>query len=396
MALMTRRHLADIRGAGRLLLDASTGLVDVAERVHRTIQRRPAAVGQPVLETTQGITGSVYRGVRRGMQFLGRGLDSSLVPLEELLPEGQTTPQRDVFISVLNGVYGDYLARTGNPLAIGMHLRHDGVTVDAANPAVHLDGRGRPALTGKILVLVHGLCMSDQQWTHENYSHGAALAEEFGYRPLYLRYNSGLHVAENGRQFAEMLETLLGSWPQPVEQLVIIGHSMGGLVARAACIVAAEQRHIWPKQLCQLVFLGTPHHGAPLERGGRGLDFLLDLSPYTAPFTLLGKARSAGIQNLRHGTITAGRHTFVPLPTGVNCYAMAGALGARRSLLTDRLVGDGLVPVDSALGRHTDPSCTLRFPKAHRWIGYQMGHLELLHRPEVYSQLRSWLNPVAK
>jgi len=114
------------------------------------------------------------------------------------------------------------------------------------------------------------------------------------------------------------------------------------------------------------------------------------LSPYSAPFTRLGKARSAGIQDLRRGTITLGGHRFVPLPNGVDCYAIAATMGARRSLLVDRLVGDGLVPLDSALGRHADRGRSLEFPKTHQWVGQQMGHLELLQRPEVYAQLRAW------
>jgi pimeloyl-ACP methyl ester carboxylesterase len=233
--------------------------------------------------------------------------------------------------------------------------------------------------------------MSAQQWTHEGHGHGTALAGELGYTPLYLRYNSGLHIAENGRLFAQHLQRLVTNWPRPVEELTIIGHSMGGLVTRSACLAGGELGHHWPARLRRLVFLGTPHHGAPLERGGHGLDFLMDLSPYSAPFTRLGKSRSAGIKDLRRGTIAAGGHRFVPLPKGVDCYAMAATLGTRRSLLADRLIGDGLVPLDSALGRHEDRDRALGIPKAHRWIGYQMGHLELLRRSEVYAQLRAWL-----
>jgi pimeloyl-ACP methyl ester carboxylesterase len=294
----------------------------------------------------------------------------------------------------MNGLYGDHFARTRNPLAIEMHLVHDGTMLDIASPATHFEQAGRPAPTGRLLVLVHGLFMSVQQWTREDYSHGAALADALGCTPLYLRYNSGLHVAENGPLLAEMLEKLVERWPRRVEEITVIGHSMGGLVARSACVAGAAQRHRWPGLLRKLVFLGTPHHGAPIERGNHGLDYALDLSPYSAPFTRLGKARSAGIRDLRHGTITAGGHRFVPLPKDVDCYAIAATLGSRRSLLADRLVGDGLVPVDSALGRHTDRDRSLRIPKSHCWVATGMGHLELLRRPEVYAQLKSWLeNP---
>jgi hypothetical protein len=110
-----------------------------------------------------------------------------------------------------------------------------------------------------------------------------------------------------------------------------------------------------------------------------------------APFTSLGKARSAGITDLRYGSITAVEQEFVPLPGDVECYALAATLGKRRGLVADRLIGDGLVPLDSALGRHTDAARTPAIPKSRQWIGYEMGHLELLGRPEVYSQLEHWL-----
>jgi len=379
MPTPSRLQVEDVRGASRLVLDGSAGLVDVVERMHRTIQRLPGPLGERVEEATRGITGLVYRSIRGSMKLLGRGLDVSLAPLAAVLPEGETTRERDVIVSILNGVFGDYLARSGNPLSIEMTLRD----------------HGTPAPTGKLLVLVHGLCMSDHQWHHGGYSHGAALADEFGYTPLYLRYNSGLRVADNGERFAELLETLVDRWPRPVEELAIVGHSMGGLVARSACHTADQRGHAWRKHLRRLVFLGTPHHGSPLERGGHRLDYLLDLSPYSAPLTRLGKVRSAGIKDLRHGTITHHAHNVVPLPSGVACYAAAATIAARRSVVAERLLGDGLVPLDSALGHHTDRARALHFPKPRQWIGYEVRHLELLHRPEVYAQLRTWLQEPA-
>jgi pimeloyl-ACP methyl ester carboxylesterase len=237
--------------------------------------------------------------------------------------------------------------------------------------------------------------MNDRQWTRNGHDHGAALANEFGYTPLYLRYNSGLHVAANGRTLADMLESLLRNWPLPVEELAVLGHSMGGLVARSAIHYARGSKHAWPRRLRKLVFLGTPHHGAPLERGGHRLDFVMSLSPYSAPFTQIGRQRSAGIMDLRRGIITSGSRGHVPLPAGVECYAAAAILGTRRDSLSEALIGDGLVPLASALGRHSDPARRLRIPQSRHWVGYGMGHLELLCRPEVYARLREWLRPAA-
>ena len=76
---------------------------------------------------------------------------------------------------------------------------------------------------------------------------------------------------------------------------------MGGLVARSASHQAAAGA-AWPRQLRDLVFLGTPHLGAPLERRGRGVD-LLSAPPHARALALLGRTRSAGITDLRHGAL---------------------------------------------------------------------------------------------
>lgn len=391
--MATRYPLSDLRGYGRLLFDASGGIVDVVERMHRTIERRPGMIGKPVVDSTRGITGLVYRTVRGSTRMLGAGFDSALAPLEPMSPPIASSPRRDVFVSILNGVYGDHLERTGNPLAIDMELQADGIRLEPGNVRAHFATPEREATAGRLLVLVHGLCMSVQQWTHEGVDRAATLGRELGYAPLHLRYNSGLPIAENGRQFARLLEDLVEHWPRPVEELVLVGHSLGGLVARSACHYGETQRHQWRRRLRSLVFLGTPHHGAPLERGGHGFDTLLGLSPYSAPFARLGNARSAGIKDLRAARLTDAGDGFVPLPEDVDSYAIAATLGARRDLLAERLVGDGLVPLDSALGRHRDRERCLQFAKTHQWVAYRTGHLELLHRPEVYAHLRRWLQP---
>jgi len=234
----------------------------------------------------------------------------------------------------------------------------------------------------------------------------AALARDLGYTPVYLHYNTGLHVSSNGRAFAGLIEVLLEQWPVAVKELVIIGHSMGGLVSRSACHYGALAGHDWPTRLRKLVFLGTPHHGAPLERGGHWVDVILGVSPYTAPFARLGKIRSAGVTDLRHGNLLdedwEGRDRFahaqdlrqpVPLPKRVQCYAIAATTGSRAGDLGDRVLGDGLVPVDSALGRHADPRRALEIPESRQWIGYGMNHLDLLSHPEVYAAMKRWLAP---
>jgi hypothetical protein len=378
-----------------MAFDATSGIVNVVERMHRTVQRVPLPLGRHVNEPTRGITGLVYRSVRGSVGLLGRGLDATLGPLEQWLPAGESSPQRDAWLSVVNGIYGDHLERSGNPFAIGMSLRCQGVDFDVRQAGLSLQAMGLPAPTGKILLLVHGLCMSDAQWTHQGHNHGTALADDLGYTLLYVRYNSGRHIADNGRDLSLILQQLVTHWPVPVNELSLLCHSMGGLVARSACLHAQAADQCWRRSLRNIVFLGTPHHGSPLERGGHGLDYVLDLSPYSAPIARIGKFRSAGIKDLRHGTISHDRDEVARLPSGVQCYAAAAVLGPKRSLVADRLVGDGLVPLDSALGRHRVRSRALGFPKANQWVGYEMGHLELLHRPEVYARLHAWLGPPA-
>ena len=394
MSTPNSTRLSDLRGAARMAVDATESIAEVVEKMHRTIQLRPGPLGPAATDRPGGITGFVYRCVRGGIRCVGQAIDVSLSPLDSLPPEADTTSTRDAYESAANGVYGDYLLRTGNPLTIEMSLRYCGRRVDLCHPTSVFDQHDDVTAASKLLVLVHGLCMNDRQWNRDGHDHGAALADELGYLPLYLRYNSGLNIASNGRMLAEMLETLISNWATPVEDLVIIGHSMGGLVARSACHQGREAGHVWPNVLQKLVFLGTPHHGAPLERGGHGLDLVMNLSPYSMPITRLSRARSEGITDLRHGAISAGEES-VPLPVGVKCYAIAAVRAAKRNLLSERLIGDGLVPLNSALGRHRDTKRMLAIPQERQWVGYGMGHRDLLNHPEVYAQLRAWLQQSA-
>lgn len=391
MVTINRNHLSDLRGASRMVFDALAGTGGIVEQMHTTIGRRARPLGRAAPLPASGLTGLVYRTVQGSFRLAGAGVDALLAPLEYWAPQGLRAPAHEALVAAVNGVYGDYLERTGNPLALPMSLRCRGIEIDPTDPAAALQAARAAAPSSRLLVLVHGLCMNDRQWRREGHDHGEALAQALGCSALYLRYNSGRRIHENGRQFADLLERLAAHWPVPIDELVIIGHSMGGLVARSACAQAAQHGHAWLGKLRKLVFLGTPHLGAPLERGGSALDMLLELSPYSAPFNRAGKMRSAGIKDLRHGSVTAAPQAQPALPAGAECYAAAATLAARHGLLADKLVGDGLVPLDSALGRHADPSRALHIPKSHQWVGHEMGHLQLLSRPEVYAQLLAWL-----
>jgi pimeloyl-ACP methyl ester carboxylesterase len=386
MSTINRTTVADLRGAARLAFDATLGITTLVEKMHHTIQLVHPPLGASRAESTRGLTGLIYRSIRGTTRVIGKGLDAGLAPVAAFLPEGESSASRNAWVSAINGVYGDHLERTANPLAIEMGFLHEGARVDPERPGdvVH-------DASGKVLLAIHGLCLNEQHWVRDGHHRIANVAEATAHTIVQLRYNSGRSIDANGRSLAVMLEALLERWPVPVSQLVIVGHSMGGLVARSAMHHGTAAGHSWRRQLRKLFSLGTPHHGAPLERGGNRLDYVMELSPYVAPFTSLGKARSAGITDLRYGSVTAVEQEFVPLPGDVECYALAATLGKRRGLVADRLIGDGLVPLESALGRHPDAGRTLAIPKSRQWIGYEMGHLELLGRPEVSSQLEEWL-----
>jgi hypothetical protein len=393
---------SDVRGAARLATDATAGLTDLVEAVHARIARVPLpGRGEPPVRT-RGVTGLVYKSIRGVTRLTGGSVDALLGLLTSALgpPAAARAPnvRREAVLAALNGVLGDTLAARANPLAIEMHLRRDGRPLDLHRAAL---ARRLPDAASDLLVLLHGLCMNDLQWQREGHDHGAALARDAGWTPVYLHYNTGLHVSTNGRLFAEQLEALIDQWPRPLRRVAVIGHSMGGLVARSAWQQGQQAGHRWPSRVKDLVFLGTPHHGAPLERAGHWVDLVLGATPYAAPFARLGQVRSAGITDLRHGNLLdedwAGRGRFargpdrrVPLalPEGVRCHALAASIGRRTGDLKDRLLGDGLVPLDSALGRHADPARTLAFAASRQWVGYGLSHLDLLSHPRAYARLR--------
>ena len=211
MATPTRKNIDDLRGAARLAVDATIGITDLVEKMHHTIQLGHLPLGASRADVTGGLTGLIYRSIRGTTRVVGRGLDMGLAPVAAMLPEGESTAARDAWVSAINGVYGDHLVRTENPLAIDMSFRHDGARVDPQRPADTLTGT-----TGRLLVIVHGLCLNEQHWTRDGDNRIEAVAVEHGYTPVYLRYNSGRSIATNGREFAEQLETLLCNWPQPV------------------------------------------------------------------------------------------------------------------------------------------------------------------------------------
>ncbi|HEX8955080.1 MAG TPA: alpha/beta hydrolase [Burkholderiaceae bacterium] len=381
-------HIADLHGVGRLAIKAAESIADLAETIQGGVGGK-AFPGADTLDTFR-------KNARQLSAWLDRRFDTALAHHRH----AAFSPEREAVLSALNGVIGDYLAESAHPWAIAMHLRSQGKAVRIERRAL---AQRFPDAQRKILVMVHGLCRNDLQWRRRGHDHGLALARELGYTPLYLHYNSGRHVSHNGRELAMLLELLVEQWPVEIRQLDLLCHSMGGLVARSACHYAGEYGHSWPRRLRKMVFLGTPHHGSPIERGGNWLVAVLDRNMLTLPLARFGRVRSAGITDLRYGNLLdedwQGRDLEhkddcrrpVPLPAGVKCYAVAGAAGRRESDLRSRLLGDGLMMPESALGRHGDRLRDLAFPPARQWIAYGVNHLELLDSRDVYRKLLEWM-----
>lgn len=390
----------DLQGLVRLVTDATVGMTDLVEAMHQRIVHPPFIPSTPIQTLITDIAGLTYKNIRWTTQSIGQGLDKALGQLSPLLGDKRNSHDREAVRSALNGVVGDYLAKKKNPLAIKMSFRRSGQSIDLSNLQNEI-----PNINGRIILLVHGSSMNDLQWTRKKHNHGEQLAEELDMTLVNLHYNTGLHISTNGQALNEQLEELIQHWPVPVESLSIIGHSMGGLVSRSAVHYGQKEKKAWTNALTHLIFLGTPHHGAKLELAGNYLNVLLETIPYTKPFSRLAKIRSAGITDLRYGNLTdecrvsddrfdinGDTRNHIPLPENINCYNVAAVTGDLSKIEADKLIGDRLVDLKSAIGEHSDSAKTLHFNSENTWIEYKSNHLDLLNNENIYSKLKSWLS----
>ncbi|MEZ5555299.1 esterase/lipase family protein [Haliea sp.] len=387
-----------LRGSTHLAFDAVDGVTHIVEGMYRNIAAGAWPLGKSPEGPAPGIAGFVHTAIRQVSGISRSSLDlvlKQVAPrLDSIAPPG---PRREAVIAALNGVCGDHLARTGNPLAIQTRLR-----VGRAGPSDNIRKPG-----GRLLIAIHGLSMNDQEWTWQNQNHIETLANQHGFTPVYVSYNSGKHISDNGRELSAALDALVAGWPLPVESITLIGFSMGGLVARSAMLRAQQRQLGWINQVDKAVYIGTPHHGAVLERGGFWLQKLLTYSPYTAPFAVLGRIRSDGIIDLRHGNLrdedwqhhdadsdNGDYRVPTPLAEGIEHYAIAATLSKKPGERLGRLLGDGLVHPSSATGRHANPRHDLGLNRENTRILYDLGHLGMLCDPRVSDQLASWLGRV--
>ena len=364
----------------------------VAGRVFRAVGPGAALV-RPV---HQAVTRGVYAGLGLGTRAIGMAAAAAVAGRDA--PPLSTTRSGSAVIAAITGLRGDALEEEGSPLAQPMAVRVSGEPVPTDPEAL---AAAFPDATARIVVFLHGLMETEFSWgTGETY--GTRLEEELGYTPVTVRYNSGLRISRNGRCLSELMEELVESWPVEVERIALVGHSMGGLVARSACHRGAEDGAEWANRVRHSVSLGTPHMGAPLEQAVHVLSAGLAALPETRPLANLLRRRSGGIRDLRQGSLVdedwrdrdpdalrAEAGAEVPLLEGAtHCFVSATVTRSDRHPL-GRLIGDTLVLTPSASGR----SRTRRIPFEQEF-GTHLGgahHFALLNHPAVYEKLRSWL-----
>jgi pimeloyl-ACP methyl ester carboxylesterase len=302
----------------------------------------------------------------------------------------------ELALAILNGTIGDYLVRTGNGLATEMSFVSNNVKIAATREGF---ASAYPDAKSKIVILVHGLMCTETAFDLPGGGdYGSLLARDLGVTPLYVRYNSGLPIADNGACFSGLLDDLVENWPVKLEDILLLGYSMGGLVVRSACHVAAQKKSKWLTLVRRAIYVGTPHRGAPLERGGRVVSKILTAipDPYTKLLAEIADLRSEGLQDLgdaelRHEDRARRKKTFeltdvehpVPMLKSMRHYLVAGALSTEPWL--QKIFGDSIVPLSSATNGSIAKGAVL--PPDHVKIVAGTSHVDLARSLDVYAHV---------
>jgi pimeloyl-ACP methyl ester carboxylesterase len=346
-------------GVDRLATTPAQGVhAAVADRIFRNL----GAAALPARALHDGISTAVYAGVRVGIST-GARAGALVAKARGTDPELVSRTRRGAQVqSIVNGLIGHELALENDPLAVQLGLWKDGLplAVDDVELA-----------TPKLVVFVHGLFETERSWTTgEDECYGDLLSNDWS--PLYVRYNTGLPIIENGRKLAWLLDEIVAD--RDVRQIALVGHSMGGLVVR----VAGAQESTWRSRLTHVACLGAPNQGAPLEGLVHRAAGLLSRLPETAPFGAFLDQRSAGIRDLRKG-IDAG-----PLLDDVHHLFLGATFTADPNHPIGLVLGDFLVRADSAAGPKDivveDAVC----------LG-GLTHFRLLNHARVYEHLEKFL-----
>lgn len=390
--------------------------IEPAKSTAKVVTGIQTAISGGVFESIRVINGITRFTVNAVADVAEAGLDqtSDSDDLELATPirstaAGTASWYVDYLQSSLNAFWGDYLSRRKSRLDLGMTLRHHGRHLPATPKAF---AAAFPNPTTKVCVFVHSLAATEWLWSLSSEEHygdpdvtfGTRLADDLGFTPIYLRYNTGRHISENGRALATLLTEVLDAYPVPVEEIALVGHSMGGLVARSAAHYAREHDEPWVAHLRHVACIGSPHLGAPLEKAVNLLTGVLrnvEAAGARVPAELLD-SRSAGVKDLRYGytvdeewagkdpdEVFADARRNVPLVDGVGYYFLAATISRDPEHPLGQLLGDLIVRLPSASGEALEPARRVHFSSGAVFPG--MNHVHIANHPDIYEALRDLL-----
>ncbi|HEU4320613.1 MAG TPA: alpha/beta fold hydrolase [Acidimicrobiia bacterium] len=382
-----RANLDDWRGVGDMVAILTTQVSAPIEGMHRAITDRWFRLAGPAVEPARrvvdGLIALTYQTVRLSGSAVGAtiSIGSDVASRRvSLRPVWETRRGRYVQ-SVLNGVWGDRLEAEKSSMRIQLGLRDpDGSTISPSPTSLC---RAIPNPSTRVVVLLHGFGETERCWGSGQSSLAEGL-EADGFSVLRPRYNTGRPVTDSGSELADLLEAVTRSWPVPVEEIALIGHSMGGLVAQNALVAARSAGHRWARLATHLVAIGTPHLGSPVEKGVAMTSRALGLFKETRPLATFLEGRSAGIKNLGYGA----DHR----PDRVRHHAVAGVVTTDPGHPLGVLVGDLVVRVSSALGQSRGD----RAGSSDVLVVGGRHHADLLDDPEVVAHTRRWLAPTPR
>jgi pimeloyl-ACP methyl ester carboxylesterase len=388
--------------AGEAIAGLTRHIHDVHDGIARRVWRSVGSASDPVRLTHDRVADGVYRALSVSLVGAAR-MGARAVSLRTAAdaPSLARLPAGRLAVGALNSAFGDALEQRGNPLAWPMTVRvggHDVPPTPAALAAAY------PRATGKLAVFLHGLCETEDAWNlgaARAVPYGERLRIERGYTPLYIRYNTGRHISENGRELRALLEQVVAAWPRPVDEIALCGHSMGGLVARSACHYGAGS--VWTGKVRHVFTLGSPHRGGPLEQAAYLACSAMRRLPETTAYAKALNRRSAGIKDLGRGYLVdedwrdndpeafltrSGQE--IPFLPSANHYFVAATLTRDANSPMGRVMGDLLVLRASAWA-HPGRGHRLRFPvEQYAHLG-GANHFDLLNHPAIYDQIQRWL-----
>ncbi|MEX0796233.1 MAG: alpha/beta fold hydrolase [Acidimicrobiia bacterium] len=382
-----REHLDDWRAIGYLVDVATERLTSPVEGIHRAVVRRWFGLAGPGLDparrVTEGLTGSIYQSIRLSGTAVGMAISSGAELVDRfrrLPPVWETRGGRRVQ-SIFNGLWGDRFEEDRSPLRIEMGFRAPN-GIPYSSTAVSL-GHTFPGATGRLVVLVHGFADTENGWRSGDCFDLIDGLESDGFSVLRLRYNTGREIADNAATLADLIEEVCLGWPVPVSEIALVGHSMGGLVARSAIIAAGSAGAKWVRLATHVVAIAAPHFGTPIEQGVRYVSNGLGLFKESRPLGAFLEQRSAGIKSLRHRIGSTDDDS-----TGFGYHVVAGVITREPDHPLGRVFGDLVVGVGSATGRghlfETESPDIL--------VVGGRNHADLVHAPEVVAQVRTWLS----